>query len=208
MRNKQFLSGILLASAALFFSATSTALGGEISNPNDIVDPNPINFNSLIGFVALVDQPASLLDDLRDNEGIEFPSLDGGELVFPGPDGVLIDIAGSGGGTSGIIEISFVDPVLAAGVDYSAGPSGMHFLAYDEFDNLILNLHLIVGQGSGFIGIDGEGMLIKRIVMHDSLGGFAIDNLRRDPSPVPLPGAVLLGVVGLAAVGWAKRRLL
>ena len=189
----------------LFFSAASTALGDAIFNPNDIVDPNPITFDSLDSGVSLLAQPANLLDDLRDNEGIEFPSLDGGEVVIGFGD-QLIDVIGSGDmGSDGSIEISFVNAVRAAGVDYWSA-SNLHFLAYDESDILILDVS--VGSGTGFFGVDGEGTLIKRIVIHDSTWGFGIDNLRRDPNPVPLPGAALLGVIGFAAVGWAKRRLL
>lgn len=207
MRTKQFISGLYLAATVLLFGTASTALGGEIFDPNQIVDPNPVNFNSLLTGVAVQDQPAGFLDDLRDNEGIEFLNLDGGEVVIGFGD-QLIDVTGAGQGNSdGVIEISFVDPVEAAGVDYWTGTE-LHLLAYDVSDNLILGLDVTVGSGAGFIGIDGEGTLIKRIVIHDSIWGFGIDNLRRGPTHVPLPGAALLGVVGLAAVGWVKRRLL
>lgn len=204
MRSKHFLTGMLLGSAVLFFSATSTALGGAIFIPSQIVDPNPINFDSLLSGVSLQNQPGGA--DALIDEGIQFLNLDGGEVVI-GFGNQLIDVSGEGGGSDGMIEISFVNPVRAAGVDYWSA-STLHFLAYDEYNVLILDVDVESGTGFFGVGVDVEGTLIKRIVIHDSVWGFGIDNLRRDLSPVPLPGAALLGVIGLAAVRWAKRRLL
>lgn len=178
----------------------SNAVGGLVTEASSIPDPDPINFDSL--------DPGPLSMNAVLSEGVIFPELDGGEVVIgiPGdPGGQLIDISDSDEIGDGRIVFEFVLPVTAAGVDF-ASSSSMFISAYDIDMKLISAFGVVPENGRGFIGINGDGIAIKRIVVHDSLFGFTIDNLRRDPSPVPVPAAIALAALGFGMIPWARRR--
>ena len=177
----------------------SNAVGGLVTSPDSIPDPDPINFDSL--------DPGLLTVNAVVSEGVTFPELDGERVLLETDGGgFLIDADLDGDGR---IVFEFVDPVTAAGVDF-ASSSSMFITAYDIYGAPILGEDFEVvpdDDDRGFIGFDGGVIpIIKRIVVHDSSNGFSIDNLRRDPSPVPVPAAIALAALGLGMIPWAKRR--
>ena len=163
------------------------------------VFPNPtiVDFESLdLGLIGADDNL------ILASDGILFPTSDGESVIDFGQGNKVIDIVGSGDGSDGLVTIEFIDPVLAAGVDYWTG-SELTFTAYSGTD--------IVGTAtssgpSGFFGVDGEGASITSIAINDHAFGFQIDDLTYGAVVVPIPAAVLLSAIGLAMVGWMERR--
>ncbi|MHC4092144.1 MAG: hypothetical protein ACYSUQ_13330 [Planctomycetota bacterium] len=180
-----------------------------IFDPADIAGPQTlIDFESeSLGFGEITD-PDVLLE-----EGIRFPTAPDGEFVVFLGDNKLIDVTGTPTG-NGSITIEFVDPVTgdldpvsASGVEYFTATDLM-FEAYNEASGSAPIGVASVLPGSGFFGVDAGGLLIDRIVVHDSLGSFNVDNLvYARGAYTPAPGAVLLGALGLGLVGWLRRRV-
>ena len=107
------------------------------------------------------------------------------------------------------LEIIFNDVLTGAGVYFTHvdGTPELSFLAYDA-SGALLGSTSTTGQASGFFGlIATAGEEIQSIIIHDSEFGFTIDDLRFDAIHAPVPGAVLLGAIGLGLVGWLKRRV-
>jgi len=160
-----------------------------------------INFDSslIVGFIT---DPNLLLA-----QGIVFPVPIIGDYILnvTGVDGNVIDV------TDGILKINFVNPVDAAGVDYSSS-SQLTFSAYDSAMSLIGTANSPVGAGAGFFGVnrDGDEAAISTIVINDHAGRFQIDNLTFDTVAAvhaPAPGAAALAGLGLLLVGLGRRRL-
>lgn len=77
--------------------------------------------------------------------------------------------------------------------------------AYDATDNLLDSFTGPANPGvdSGTTTLSGPG-LISYMTLHDGGGYVSIANMTYEP--IPAPGAILLGGVGVCFVGWLRRR--
>jgi len=120
---------------------------------------------------------------------------------------------GSGGGsgspdwfTASLLDPGTLDPILSTPgfTDYFYRDTG-GLVDYDmgivtvSGDTVTLDLTSVAGGRSVFLALDlwgGDDGYITQV---------AIDNVRLNP--IPAPGAMLLGAIGLGMAGWLKRRL-
>jgi len=140
-------------------------------------------------------------------EGLTFPGASG-DAVFsnePIDSNVVLDIS------DGVIRIDFDTDVDAVGIEYAyrpqnVPPTPLSFVAYASDDTLLGSID--VAAGDGFFGWNSEGANnIAYVIIHDSASTFQVDNLIRGTvSEVPVPGAMLLGLVGFGLVGATRRR--
>ena len=111
----------------------------------------------------------------------------------------------------GHVRIDFDNAVDAVGIEYAyrpqnVPPTPLSFEAYASDGTLLGSID--IGEGEGFFGWNSDGANnIAYVVIHDNASTFQLDNLIRGTvSEVPVPGAVLLGLVGFGLVGATRRR--
>lgn len=214
MRVKNRISQTVLKSTiaiAMVVAAPASLLADLISltSPGDVPSPSTTRSFDGIGTGPLTDE--FLFYDDGAATGFRLPGApDGGlALVEGGVAGdVFVDVFSAPGFAS--IYIVFNAPMSAVGVDYVRGPETpeLEFEAYgagDEFLGMVTSTGL-----SGFFGLQSDvgAAEIYSVIVHDSSFGFTLNNLIYGPSHVPVPGAILLGAIGLSTVAWIKRRFL
>jgi hypothetical protein len=86
-------------------------------------------------------------------------------------------------------------------IDWWTITGQIHVQVYDAGNNLIDSF---VGQGSGTETLSGGQ--ISYLTFNDSGGFEQIANMTFETAAVPVPGAILLGGIGVSIVGWLRRR--
>jgi hypothetical protein len=125
----------------------------------------------------------------------------------------LIDVTGTLTG-NGSTTTDFVDPltadrdpVSAAGIEYvTATPPVLE--AYDEGPGSLPISLASVAPGGGSFGVDAGGLLIDTSAIHYGVGNFnsADEEFVASAPHAPVPGAVMLGAIGLGLVVSVRRR--
>ena len=120
------------------------------------------------------------------------------------------------GTSSGILTLDFATPTnqLQFGValnSYYAATPGYTVKLYDPSDVLIGNYSgdtypLVLWSEDQFT-YSGTPVSRAAIGFNNQVANrFSVDNLTFDSNPVPAPGAILLGSIGVSLVGWLRRR--
>ena len=117
-------------------------------------------------------------------------------------------------GYGGAFEISFDVPVDSASFDWfvfeATAGADFKYMAYDQDGNLVDWFTQYCGSNSG-----GESGLLEYSTpvarlwfSNEGFHDVGIDNLKvgGGTAPIPAPGAILLGTVGVSIVGWLRRR--
>jgi hypothetical protein len=103
-------------------------------------------------------------------------------------------------GQDNMMTVVFIQPVTSFTVDYlTISGATIYGTAYDLGGN--------PGAGfssSGYGQWSVFGGLTKKITFHDGTGMIGIGRI--DFEPIPAPGAILLGSIGVSIVGWLRRR--
>ena len=204
---KLLCAPMTLAAAALIcaMSLPVTADVIPITSPDGVPGDIGITFDG-VG-TGQIEDPFMFYDDGAPT-GIVFGDVSGLALIpgDGGPDARLIDVSPTG---TASIEIIFNEAVRAAGVTFTHA-DGTPDLAFEAYNSLgeLLGVASSAGLPSGFFGLAGTmGEEFAYVIIHNSTFGFTIDDLDFDPISAPVPGALLLGAMGLGLVGWLKRRV-
>lgn len=124
--------------------------------------------------------------------------------------GIKFEIPNVRGGGRNVIELMtvvFIQPVTSFTVDYvTIGGNTINGTSYDLDGN--------PGAGfssSGYGSWSVSGGLIKKITFfyeepYDGTGIIGVGRIEFQPEPIPAPGAILLGSIGVSLVGWLRRR--
>ena len=132
---------------------------------------------------------ATIFDQVRYGyNNIDFPPHSG--------DAVLGSI------TNQTIKVDFDIASTYVGAWYTSLGS-FYLEAYDASDNLLDSAEGLSNLGTNSL-ISVSGGSIAYVLFHDGGGTYAIDDL--EFTPVPVPGAVLLGLLGLSAAGIKLRK--
>lgn len=197
---------VFLVAPAIGLLAPAGAIGGLvlITDPSEVPGAFVQDFNAQpLGAVGPND-----FDQGGASTGFVIVDVNGLLMSQFGVNNVVMDIAG----TIGSFEIIFNTPMSAVGVDldYLSGPD-VFFEAYDAGGTMIGSTSQgptgSNPSGDGFFGLKETtgAPVIHRIIIHDSVAGFTIDNFTF--GPVPAPGAAMLGVIGIAVLVTVRRRL-
>ena len=194
-----------VVAACMLAPAAARADFTALSSP-DQISGTLFTFDSLdVGFVNSETNAATR------PYGFTFPDAEvdtlTGEFIASTSDGGhVLDVLGGTHGFNGLVRFRFEELVEAAGIDYDSDRD-LWLLAYDDQGNCINPEDSIAAAGGtrGFFGIAAD-VGIRELLIHNHAGTFQLDNLRFGTAVVPVPGAWVLGVVGLGLVGLVRRR--
>lgn len=105
-------------------------------------------------------------------------------------------------------NIVFIDDVSIVTADWVSIYSNNFFMdAYDSGGNLLATQSTtgLSGTSHGSYTFSGIGQIAK-ISFWDGTGLVGIGRLQFDTTPIPAPGAFMLGSIGVGFVGWLRRR--
>jgi MYXO-CTERM domain-containing protein len=189
---------IMTIAIIIGISATSQQALCDVQVFFDATDwENAVDDFTFIGFTEY--PQGTILADQYADLGIHFTEnnptvLESGNDVFEDGHGIWFD------GSSGFdnIWVEFDEPITAIAVDF---PGAVQFEFFHNGNSVYLS-NPYDDDGGGFVGFVSEDSFDSARVF-DPLGVTAIDNLYFAP-PIPAPGA--LGVVGIAALCFHRRR--
>lgn len=201
------------------FQSGATVLGFGALSPNSVG-------GSLEGNTGAAIQTASQLTTQFQLLGVTFASTGGpvGVVSVEGLSNVAyakspFNVIGGSVLTSSTAVLSYFAPItltfasLTTKIGAWNDPTGSNITlsAYDAFGDLIES---VTGDQGLFLGITGTG--IKTAVFSDNstqgAQGFSLDDVtfaatdQPGPSPVPVPGAAVIGLTGIAALFGARAR--
>jgi hypothetical protein len=137
---------------------------------------------------------ATILDQVRHgyNSGL-FPPHSGDAVLhsYSAPS-IRVDLLGS---TTNYVEAWYTSL------------STLYLEAYDAGDNLLVSTSGSSNNGTNsLISLSWNPGNIDYIIFHDNSHQFTLDDFAYEANVIPAPGAVLLGGIGVALVGWLRRR--
>jgi len=184
---KKIITICVVATLVLAFSNTANAVITFSEYPLDTVISNQYAPQGVIFSAATYNLPKTSLNGAMPSAPVLRP--DGGPSMFAGD-----------------FWMQFTIPVLD--VDFDSGYwDSVGTAVIDVYDPSAVLLTSLTNAGTGVehFGISGLGQIGKIYFnsVADAAGGD-IDNLGF--TPIPAPGAILLGSIGVGLVGWLKRR--
>lgn len=191
--------------------ALTITLGAPVSKASITVEFNEVDLPShtlLAGTsyfdaygLAFEDEPFYAVDSRFIGAGVDDRGITTGEE----------EDDGGGGGRrkdeSSLMTVVFIQPVTSFTVDYvTIGGNTINGTSYDLDGNPSAGF-----SSSGYGTWSVSGGLIKKITFfydkpYDGTGMIGVGRIEFEPEPIPAPGAILLGSVGVGLVGWMRRR--
>lgn len=110
-------------------------------------------------------------------------------------------------GPDNLMTIVFTKPATYVRVDWIAADSSDIYTTVYDSDGSVLAGSFSAGAGTLYGGDAYQvfsGPLISKLTFHDGTGWIGVGRIAFEP--VPTPGAILLGGIGVGLVGWLRRR--
>ena len=103
---------------------------------------------------------------------------------------------------SNLVTVLWDQPIQSVTFTWGIFSNEIYANAYDASNNLVDSFSLVGAPPSGQATLSGWG--ITRVSWHDGNAQVGIDSMSW--TPIPAPGAILLGGIGAGLVGWLRRR--
>lgn len=209
--------------ARLSLAALAMAFGVGQANAAVLTFTNRTSFENALTSYTVFDFNSTALQQLDGTTGVDLGPLTvtqstGGATAYIRASGATGDVNGSNflqffdnSGSYVPMTITLDAPVTAFGFDFKNVTSSA---AYNIYLNILGTPTLVAPSNqSGFFGFISTAPLITQQVFDfadstgsGSSGTLGLDNVTFGVAPVPVPGALMLMLSGLAAVGFAGRR--
>ena len=161
---------------------------------------------------------------------IDFESFPAGPFAAHTEQGVTFSASGGGGaiitgltpnGTLGLLDTNALRKELRADIgpgatfvsvelgDYDADSDRLFLEAFDAGDNLLASVSTVIATdftGMVTLGIGAPNIAYAVFGARNAVDGSSVfaDNFTFEP--IPAPGAILLGSIGVGLVSWLRRR--
>ena len=103
---------------------------------------------------------------------------------------------------SNLATVLWNEPIQSVTFSWAIFSNEIYANAYDASNNLVDSFSLVGAPPNGQATLSGWG--ITRVSWHDGDAQVGIDSMTW--TPIPAPGAILLGTIGVSLVSWLRRR--
>jgi len=122
-----------------------------------------------------------------------------------------ITVANIEGDAAGILSLLFPGLQSRAGFGFALSSGGSAVIELFDVSNISLGSITLLGvpdpsSAGGFLGVESSTLFSRAEVSFLSSSRFAFDNLRFENVAVPEPSTLALLGIGLAGIGFARRR--
>ena len=109
-------------------------------------------------------------------------------------------------GQDNVMTIAFINPVTSFSVDWlTVSSADIYATAYDSGGGVLASFSATGLSGPTDHGNFGyAGSPVSKLSLHDGTGLIGVGRI--EFQPIPAPGAILLGSMGIGLVGWLRRR--
>ena len=206
-RTQQLLAAAVLSSASAVATAAPIVINFDVDGLGNVIAAGTSITNQYANlgvlFAGLEDGAAATIIAQPDPDGAVEPSAPNTLTNCSGPAGL-----GCAGNRADIVRITFDGPVFDISLMLdSLGGQSVTFNLYDAADALLETVSVTSG-GSVFVPVAFTAGNVSRIdgLQPNDGWAWAMDDLTFTVSAVPEPATLALLGLGLAGMGWARKR--
>ena len=177
-------------------NSTPSPLFGTLVNFDDKAHATPVLWNDYVsvGVASITELTGA---------GSLFARYSGSSQSLPNFVGTYThEVSGVNWGWDGTIQINLALPANMVGIGIMNNQGGPEFISVYDSTGSLLESHQVASGMNVYPVITRGAYDISRLVITGDY--FAIDDLQFNP--IPAPGALLLGGIGVGLVGWLRRR--